>query len=155
MDVEFAFLAAGAEASGFQKLDVRGMAISTIGAPAFPLLAEGLVCVFKLTLFPAECNRPHRLEVAFHDTKGHDVLERYRDTFRVPRPSAVQIPPGLSVPPSSWLGAIHLPPVPFFTAGDYGVHIMVDGRRLKVVPVYVRSMADLETLQRSTMPPAA
>lgn len=129
MDVEYAFLADGAQTAGDGKLYVLGGGIDRIFSQEFPARHPLLALVVKLKLHPIECEREHKMEIELWDRDGQRLGPKVDAQFKADRqpkarPGSVQIV-------LNFLGA------EFPKPDDYEFHILVDGQHRKTVPLYV------------------
>ena len=132
MDVEFALLADAAQSSPDGKLHVLGGGISEIFAPTFPATHPVLAFVLNLRLHPLECNQSHRLHIQLWDADGRSLQPDIAMEFDIPRNPRHRTRDVFAQLVLNIVG-LQLP-----QPGDYDFHVVVDGRHLKTLPLYVQ-----------------
>jgi hypothetical protein len=138
MEVEFAFLADAAEAAPNQKLYVLGGGIEKIFAPAFPAIHPSLALVLKLKLLPDECDRVHRLVIELWGPNDQQLTPAISGDVTAQRDADDPARPR-SVPLVLNILSLQLP-----QPGEYTFHIVLNGQRLKSVPLVVHEITTLE-----------
>lgn len=129
MEVEYSFLADGAQTSSDGKLFVLGGGIDRIFAANFPTTHPYISLVLKLKLDPSECDREHGLEIELWDPDGNPIGGKVSGKFTGKRAergedSFIQL-------------VLNMLGVKFPSAGDYAFKILVDGHHIKTLPLHV------------------
>ncbi len=126
MDLDFAVIADAANVSQEGKLNLLGV-FDTIWAREFPFRHAAMVFVLRVKAdFTEQGN--HHLEVRLIDADGGQL-------FRAEGP--LQVPPGPPGRPIRPHVVLGLSGVSFARPGDYSFEVMLDGRHLASVPLYV------------------
>ncbi len=132
MEVEFAFLADGAQAAPDGKMYVLGGGIDRIFAQSFPARHPFLALVVKLKLHPSECERPHKLEIELWDRDGRRMGPHVEGGFTATRQPKMR--------PGSVQLVLNFMNAEFPKPDDYEFHILVDGQHRKTLPLYVEPL---------------
>jgi hypothetical protein len=132
VEVEYAFLADGAQTSSDGKLYVLGGGIDRIFAGQFPATHPIMALVLKIKLHPSECEREHNLELELWDPDGNPIGGKISATFSANRQgggrdSFVQL-------------VLNILQQQFPRTGDYGFQIVVDGQHKKTVSLYLEQI---------------
>jgi hypothetical protein len=124
-----AFLADAAQAQPDGKIYALGAGIDTIYAAKFPAVQPSLTVVVKIEFTPAECGRPHVIELLAVDGDGNPFLPPAKFENAPERnPQAPTLPVGVQLV----LGLQNLVlPKP----GEYAFSILVDGHELETIPL--------------------
>jgi hypothetical protein len=133
MELTFAFLADAADLSADGRLHVLGADYDALLCESFPVVIPSVVLVAKLSVAPAELDQRHVARVELSHPNGQRIVL----VDDVPMTtSSNRLRPGK--PSGSTLilsmGFVHLP-----EPGDYGVHLLVDGREMKTLPLLLAS----------------
>lgn len=132
MEVDFAFLAEGAESVN-GKFHVVGGGFDTIWAQQVPTIYPRLSLVIRILLDAAEIGRKHKLEIQIMDEDGHKLTPAVNGEINTPEKN-----PNL---PKGWkqglLTVLNFAGLQFPKFGDYVFHILVNNSTLKHVPFRV------------------
>jgi hypothetical protein len=134
MEVEFAFLADAAQASG-NKLYVLGAGFDRIFAAQFPAVHPLMALVLKLKLHPAECDREHNLEVELWDPDGQAMGVKVAAKFSAEKPKPVGRSAYVQL-------VLNLAQIRFPKVGDYAFQIVVDSQHYKSLPIYLEQVSN-------------
>jgi len=137
MEVEYAFLADGAQTSSDGKLYVLGGGIDKIFAKTFPAVHPFMSLVLKTKLHPSECEREHTLELELWDPDGNSIGGKVSAKF-----SADRQPGGR---PAFMQLVLNIVQVRFERPGDYAFQILIDGQHYKSVSFYLEETAGPST----------
>lgn len=126
MEVDLAVIADAANVSQEGKLNILGV-FDTIWAREFPFRHGAMVFVVRVTASFSE-EGSHQMEVRLNDADGVQL-------FKAEGPLQVTGgAPGRPVRPHLIMG---LSGITFRAPGDYSFEVMVDGRHLRSVPLYL------------------
>lgn len=135
MDVEYAFLAEAAEYAPGGRLHMFGGNLENLHASFFPAANFQVTLVGKLTLRPAECERPHTLVIELRGPDKQRVGDAAITTIISP------LNPEDPKRPGAHLFVVKFQNVTLETPGDYIFQITVQKQLLKRIPLYVRLAA--------------
>ena len=132
MEVEYGFLADGAQTSSDGKLYVLGGGIDRIFAKQFPAVHPMMALVLKIRLHPSECEREHNLELELWDPDGNPIGGKLTAAFSAGRQekgrdSFVQL-------------VLNILQQQFPRPGDYGFQIVIDGQHKKTASLYLEQI---------------
>lgn len=131
MEVDFAFLADGAEAVN-GKLYVMGGAIDTIWGRQTPLMHSHLAFALRLIFDVAEIGRKHKLEIQIMDEDGA-IIANVGGDIGIPAKNH-NIPKGWR---QSFLTVLNFQNLNFLKFGNYSFNILVNNSSLKNIPLRV------------------
>lgn len=126
MDVDLAVIADAANVSQEGKLNILGV-FDTIWAREFPCRHAVMVFVLRVRADFTD-KGAHQLEIRLMDADGAQLFKA-EGPLNVPGG-----PPGRPIKPHVIMG---LGGISFPRAGDYSFEVMIDGRHLKSVPLWV------------------
>lgn len=141
MEVDFAFLADGAEAVN-GKVHVVGGGFDTIWAQQVPVIYPRLSFVLRIMFDAAEIGRKHKLEIQIMDEDG-GVITTVGGDLEIPSKSP-NLPKGWRQGLLTVLNFAHLT-LPKF--GDYSFNLVANNTSLKSIPLRVAQHIDLPKLQ--------
>ena len=137
MEVDFAFLAEGAEASG-GKFHVIGGGFDTIWTKQLPVVYPKMSLVLRLVFDAAEVARKHKLEIQIMDEDG-GILATVGGDLDIGNKSS-NLPKGWK---QGFLSVLHFNGLNFTKFGDYTFHIVVNNSTLKSVLFRVAQQVQL------------
>jgi hypothetical protein len=131
-DIEYAFLADGADARPGQKFAVIGGGVDRIGGQTFPLQHPHLALVIGLRITAPELNREHEVSFVLLDTNGKEVTSG----------SANLMAQGESDGRDSLITfGVDLWNLSFALPGEYSFRILIAGSERKRLPLAVSLLA--------------
>lgn len=140
MEVDFAFLAEAAEASG-GKLNVLGGAMDTIWSAQVPISYPKLSFAMRLIFSAAEIGRKHKIEINIIDEDGKNLATVGGDLEAVRNPNL----------PQGWkqgiMAVMNFVNLNFTKFGDYSFEVVVNNSSLKSVPLRVAQKINFQTSQ--------
>jgi len=142
MEVDFAFLADGAEAVN-GKVYVVGGAFDTIWAKETPVTYSKLSFVLRFIFDAAEVERKHKLEIILMHEDGENVA-KVGGALHIKRDS--QLYKGWR---HSFLTVMNFVNLVFPKFGDYSFHIVFNNNTVKAIPVRVAQSTDMNASQTS------
>lgn len=140
-EIEYAFLADGADARPGQKFAIIGGGVSRLGGSAFPLRHPHLALVVGLALEPAEIGQELDLRFSIVTPKG-DEMATAQASITAGGPSDGRA--------SILTFALDLWNLSFPMQGDYDIRIFVGSEERKRLSLIV----ELHRPERSTKPPS-
>jgi hypothetical protein len=135
MELDFAFLADGAEALG-GKLYVMGGAFDTIWGKKFPAIHPKISFVMRMTFEAAELDRKHHLEILLMDEDGKNIAKMGGPLEIKRNPKAYK---GW---PHPFLAVMNFINLSFPKAGDYSFNIVCNNTAIKSVPLRIASAVE-------------
>ncbi len=140
MEVDFAFLADGAEAVN-GKIHVIGGGIDTIWAQQVPVVYPRLSFVLRMVFDVAEIGRKHKLEIQIMDEDGNAIATVGGD---------LEIPGKNPNSPKGWkqsmLTVLNFANLTLPKFGNYSFSILANNSSLKSLPLRVVQHADFPKL---------
>lgn len=139
MELDFAFLADGAEAIN-GKIYTVGGALDTIWSANLPMVYPRLSFVLKLLFSPAEVGRKHRLEVNLIDEDGKRLGGGIGADLEISK--GPNVPRGWK---QGFLTVINFANLKFEKFGDYSFEILVNNSSIKMIPLRIAQRVQLQS----------
>jgi hypothetical protein len=141
MRITLAVLADYANVSREGKLNIMGI-FDTIYAVSYPTQHPTMNLVMRVSAHYTECDRPHKLEVKFSDSDGHQIFALAGQIVATGQPGRIT---GID-------HVLAINNLAFTKPGDYAFDILVDDNHAANVPLHVITM-DPATVRVIGRPP--
>lgn len=128
MDLDYALLADGVQATSDQKLNIFGAGFDTILAPDVPARHPQLSLAIRLLVSRNELEHEHSLQVVIQAMDGDEIARAETSLPAMPEPEREQIPAGRQVGVAAVLNFAGLI---FPTYGTYQLVLLWDGTEVR------------------------